>query len=42
VADLRAAEAAGLDAGEVLQRAIGGRSLTGVRDLASVLDARYR
>jgi hypothetical protein len=39
---LRAAEAAGLDAGEVLERAISGRSLTGVRDLASVLDTRIR
>lgn len=39
---LRAAEAAGLDAGEVLQRAVAGRSLAGVRDLASVLDARIR
>jgi hypothetical protein len=39
---LRATEAAGLDAGEVLNRAIAGRSLTGVRDLASVLDARIR
>ncbi len=39
---LRAAEAAGLDAGEVLQRAISGRSLAGARDLASVLDSRIR
>jgi hypothetical protein len=39
---LRAAEAAGLDVVEVLQRAIGGRSLEGVRDLASVLDSRIR
>jgi hypothetical protein len=39
---LRAAETAGLDAGQVLQRAISRRSLTGARDLASVLDARIR
>jgi hypothetical protein len=39
---LRGAEAAGLDAGDVLQRAINGRSLAGARDLASVLDSRIR
>ena len=39
---LRAAEAAGLDPGQVLQRAISRRSLTGARDLASVLDHRIR
>jgi TrwC relaxase/AAA domain len=39
---LRGAEAAGLDAREVLRRAIECRSLAGVRDLASVLDSRIR
>ncbi len=39
---LRTAETGGLDAGQVLDRAITGRSLEGVRDLASVLDARIR
>jgi conjugative relaxase-like TrwC/TraI family protein len=39
---LRAAEAAGLDAGEVLARAISARPLDGARDLAAVLDARVR
>ena len=39
---LRAAEAAGLDAGDVAREAIGSRSLAGARDLASVIDARIR
>jgi len=39
---LRAAETAGLDAGDVVRQAIDSRSLTGARDLASVIDARIR
>jgi hypothetical protein len=39
---LRAAEAAGLDVGEVARRAIEDRPLTGARDLAAVIDARIR
>lgn len=39
---LRAAEAAGLDADQVLDRAIGERPLDGARDVAAVLDARVR
>jgi hypothetical protein len=39
---LRAAELAGLDAGEVLAAAIGERDLAGARDLAAVIDARIR
>ena len=39
---LRAAELAGLDAGQVLAAAIGERDLAGTRDIASVLDARIR
>jgi hypothetical protein len=39
---LRAAEAAGLDAGDVVRQAIGSRSLAGARDVASVVDARIR
>ena len=39
---LRAAEAAGLDAGDVVRQAIDSRSLAGARDVASVLDARIR
>ena len=39
---LRAAELAGLDAGEVLAAAIAERDLAGARDLAAVLDARLR
>jgi hypothetical protein len=39
---LRAAELAGLDAGQVLGDAVGERDLAGVRDLAAVLDARLR
>ncbi len=39
---LRAAELAGLDAAQVLDAAIGERDLAGVRDLASVIDARLR
>jgi hypothetical protein len=39
---LRAAELAGLDAGEVLAAAIGERDLAGARDPAAVLDARLR
>ena len=39
---LRAAELAGLDAGEVLAAAIGERDLAGARDLAAVIDARLR
>jgi len=39
---LRAAEAAGLDAGEVVRQAIDSRSLAGSRDVASVIDARIR
>ena len=39
---LRSAEAAGLDAGEVIHAAVNSRSLAGARDVASVLDARLR
>ena len=39
---LRAAELAGLDAGQVLAAAIAERDLTGARDVASVIDARIR
>jgi len=39
---MRAAEAAGLDVREVASRALGGRPLTGARDVASVIDARIR
>jgi hypothetical protein len=39
---LRAAELAGLDAGEVLTRAVAKRNLTGIRDIPSVIDARIR
>ena len=39
---LRAAEAAGLDADQVVRQAIDSRSLAGARDIASVLDARIR
>ena len=39
---LRAAEAAGLDAGDVVRQAVGSRSLAGSRDVASVVDARLR
>jgi len=39
---LREAESAGLDAAEVLSRAVARRSMTGARDVARVLDARIR
>jgi AAA domain/TrwC relaxase len=39
---MHAAEAAGLDVAAVADRAISGRSLTGARDVASVVDARIR
>ena len=39
---LRAAELAGLDAGQVLAAAVGERDLAGARDLAAVIDARLR
>jgi len=39
---LRAAEAAGYDATDVVRRAVGARSLAGARNLAAVLDARIR
>ena len=39
---MRTVEAAGLDASEVVSRAVGSRSLTGARDLPSVIDARIR
>jgi hypothetical protein len=39
---LRAAELAGLDAGQVLADAIGERDLAGARDLAAVIDVRLR
>ncbi|HEX2744952.1 MAG TPA: hypothetical protein VHN16_11185, partial [Streptosporangiaceae bacterium] len=39
---LRAAELAGLDAGQMLAAAIGERDLAGARDIASVVDARIR
>jgi conjugative relaxase-like TrwC/TraI family protein len=39
---LRAAELAGLDAGQALAAAVGERDLTGARDVPSVIDARLR
>jgi conjugative relaxase-like TrwC/TraI family protein len=39
---LRTAELAGLDSADVLTTAIGQRSLTGARDMTSVIDARIR
>lgn len=39
---LRSAEAAGLDAGQVLGEAIGSQPLTGARDVAAVVDSRVR
>jgi conjugative relaxase-like TrwC/TraI family protein len=39
---LRAAELAGLDAGQVLANAVAERDLTGARDVPSVIDARLR
>jgi len=39
---LRGVEAAGLDAREVVQDAVGSRSLAGARNLASVIDSRVR
>ncbi len=39
---MRAAELAGLDAGQVLAAAISERDLAGARDVASVIDARMR
>lgn len=39
---LRAAELAGLDPSQALAEAIGERSLTGARDVPSVIDARLR
>ena len=39
---LRGAEAAGLDASTVLARAVAAKPLTGVRDVAAVVDARIR
>jgi hypothetical protein len=39
---LRAAEAAGLDAGQVVREVIGARSLAGSRDVAAVVDSRLR
>ena len=39
---LRAAELAGLDAGQVLAAAIGERDLAGARDIPAVIDARLR
>ena len=39
---LRAAELAGLDAGQVLAEAIGERDLAGSRDVPAVIDARIR
>ena len=39
---LRDAEAAGLDAGDVLARAVAAKPLTGARDVAAVVDARIR
>ncbi len=39
---MRAAEAVGLDVASVAVRAIRGRSLTGARDMAGVIDARIR
>ena len=39
---LRDAEAAGLDAGDVLARAVAAKPLTGARDVAAVVDSRIR
>jgi hypothetical protein len=39
---LRAAELAGLDAGQVIRDAVGQRSLADARDVAAVIDARIR
>ncbi len=39
---LRAAEAAGLDAGDVVRQAVESRSLAGARDVAAVVDSRIR
>ncbi len=39
---LRAVEAAGLDARQVMQTAVDSRPLTGARDVAAVIDARVR
>ena len=39
---LRAAELAGLDAGQVLAAAVGERDLAGARDIPAVIDARLR
>ncbi|MGZ4543572.1 MAG: C-terminal helicase domain-containing protein, partial [Mycobacteriaceae bacterium] len=39
---LRAAEMAGLDAGEVMRAMVNARKLTGARNVAAVLDARMR
>jgi hypothetical protein len=39
---LRAAELAGLNAEEVLTRAVAQRDLTGIRDISAVIDARIR
>lgn len=39
---LRETEAAGMDAGEVLQAAVGSRPLDGARDVARVIDSRVR
>ena len=39
---LRGAEAAGLDARQVVEEAVNSRPLTGARDVASVIDARIR
>ena len=39
---LREAEAAGLDGGQVLRRAVAARTMTGARDVARVLDSRVR
>ena len=39
---LRGAEAAGMDAGDVLARAVAAGPLTGARDVAAVIDARIR
>ena len=39
---LHAAELAGLDAGEVLTRAVAQRDLTGIRDIPAAIDARIR
>jgi hypothetical protein len=39
---LRHAEEAGLDAGDVIMRAVGERDLAGARDVAAILDTRIR